>query len=224
MSQRIQAFRKWFNEQSLRERLLIMVVFGVIVFTIWDLALMGPLRNQDTSLHDTVSSLRAEVEALNGATGLLAGELQIDPNEDTRVRSSYLGRQIDQLDVRLEKRTYDLIPPAEMPRVLREVLRQQSDLRLVRLETLPVESLFKESEDEEQEIPEGDESTQVFRHGVVMELEGGYMSTLRYLKALEELPWRFFFQSIDYEVTDYPQARITLTVHSVSMQEAWIGV
>ncbi len=57
-----------------------------------------------------------------------------------------------------------------------------------------------------------------------MELEGGYMSTHRYLKALEDLPWRFFFESIDYEVINYPQARITLTVHSVSTQEAWIGV
>ncbi len=224
MKRKIQAFRKWFNEQSLRDRLLMMVVFCGITIAIWDLAFMGPLRNQDTTLHDTVASLRVEVEALAAATSLLADELQIDPSQETRVRSDYLGRQIEQLDVRLEKRTYDLIPPAEMARVLREVLLHQSGLRLVRLETLPVEALFKESEDEPQEIQDGDESTQVFRHGVVMELEGGYMSTLRYLKALEELPWRFFFQSIDYEVTDYPRARITLTVHSVSMQEAWIGV
>ncbi len=224
MKERIQAFRKWFNEQSLRERVLVMVVFSAAVFTFWDVAMMGPLRSQDTSMTDMIASLRSQVDALESETGQLSKDLEIDPNEDTRVRSTYLGRQIEQLDVRLEKRTYDLIPPTEMARVLREVLRQQSDLKLVRLESLPVESLFKEDEGEEQESGGDDDSTQVFRHGVIMELEGGYMSTLRYLKALEDLPWRFFFESIDYEVLDYPRASITLIVHSVSTQEAWIGV
>ena len=76
MKRKIQAFRKWFNEQSLRERLLMMVVFCGITIAIWDLAFMGPLRNQDTTLHDTVASLRVEVEALAAATSLLADELQ----------------------------------------------------------------------------------------------------------------------------------------------------
>jgi MSHA biogenesis protein MshJ len=227
MREKIRAFRRWFNEQSLRERGLLTLVVLVAAFMAWDLALMGPMRNQDTTLHDTVASLRAQVEALESETDRLATELQIDPNEDTRDRTDYLGRQIQQLDTRLEKRAYDLIPPTEMARVLREVLRQQSDLRLVRLESLPVEALFKETESEVGDAAADDDdeaSAQVFRHGVVMELRGGYMSTLRYLEALEELPWRFFFQSIDYEVLKYPEASITLTVHSVSMEEAWIGV
>ena len=223
MSQKLRAFVAWINGQSFRERLLLLGVASVAVFMFWDLVLMGPLRTRETGLQDTLESLRAAGSAIEQETSRLAAELDIDPNEDTRSRTSYLGRQIAQLDSRLEKRTYDLIPPAEMASVLRELLRRQSELRLIRLESLPVEPLFEDPEGRESE-DDPDRAAQVYRHGVEMELQGGYLSTLRYLEALEELPWRFFFESLEYEVLEYPEARITLRVHTVSMQEGWIGV
>ena len=64
----------------------------------------------------------------------------------------------------------------------------------------------------------------VFRHGVEIRLRGGYLSTLRYLEALEALPWRFFWDSLEYEVTEYPIAEITFILHTLSSEESWIGV
>jgi MSHA biogenesis protein MshJ len=57
-----------------------------------------------------------------------------------------------------------------------------------------------------------------------MEIRGGYLSTLRYLEELEDLPWRFFWKSLNYEVLEYPEARVVLTVETLSLREGWIGV
>ena len=83
MREKIRAFRRWFNEQSLRERGLLTLVVLVAAFMAWDLALMGPMRNQDTTLHDTVASLRAQVEALESEARLtlLQAEHQLVPEQ-----------------------------------------------------------------------------------------------------------------------------------------------
>jgi MSHA biogenesis protein MshJ len=120
----------------------------------------------------------------------------------------------------VDKRTEDLIPPAEMTRVLKQILLQQVGLRLVRLESLPVEPLFETPEGVEVES-EGDD---LFKHGVVIEVLGDYASTVLYLQAVETLPRRFFWESLDYEVTEYPTARVTLTLRSLSTQEGVVGV
>ena len=50
------------------------------------------------------------------------------------------------------------------------------------------------------------------------------MATLRYLQALEALPWRFFWDSVDYQVIAYPQSTVRLKLHTLSLSEDWIGV
>jgi MSHA biogenesis protein MshJ len=50
------------------------------------------------------------------------------------------------------------------------------------------------------------------------------MATLRYLQALEKLPWRFFWDSVSYQVMEYPDSVVRLELHTLSLSEDWIGV
>jgi MSHA biogenesis protein MshJ len=52
-----------------------------------------------------------------------------------------------------------------------------------------------------------------------LQLEGNYPATRDYLHALEALPWKFFWDDIRYDVTSYPQARITLNIHTLGLQD-----
>jgi MSHA biogenesis protein MshJ len=41
---------------------------------------------------------------------------------------------------------------------------------------------------------------------------------------LEGLPWRIFWDSVSYEVLDYPKSIVRLKLHTLSLSEDWIGV
>ena len=63
----------------------------------------------------------------------------------------------------------------------------------------------------------------VYMHGMSIEFEGNYFNTLDYIKALEKLPWQLYWGGIEYKVTAYPLAHITLLVYTLSLSEGWIG-
>lgn len=56
----------------------------------------------------------------------------------------------------------------------------------------------------------------VFKHSVELELEANYFSLFSYLEALESLPWRLYWESLSYEVKDYPSARVRVSVYTLS--------
>lgn len=64
----------------------------------------------------------------------------------------------------------------------------------------------------------------LYRHGLRIEFLGTYLETMRYLAALERLNWRFLWESVRYRVERYPRARVSIVVHSLSFDDAWIGV
>lgn len=211
---------KWLNARSARERIFLAAACLTIPVLFWDSALMEPLEARRLEAEKKIASLKNDVMRLEGETEKLAKELSIDLDAQNRDRKKSLMDSLSRLHEVVDKRTEDLIPPAEMTRVLKQILLQQAGLRLVRLESLPVEPLFETPEGIEVES-EGDD---LFKHGVVIEVLGDYASTVLYLQAVETLPRRFFWESLDYEVTEYPTARVTLTLRSLSTQEGVVGV
>jgi len=61
--------------------------------------------------------------------------------------------------------------------------------------------------------------TDVDRYELELELEGDYLETLRYLRALEALPWRVFWESISLEIVEYPTASVSLDIYTLGRQE-----
>jgi len=113
-----------------------------------------------------------------------------------------------------------LIEPKQMAKVLEVVLAQNTDLKLQRVQSLGAEPLspIKAKEGEEAE------TLGIYRHGLQIEFKGSYLSTLKYLKALDKLPWNFYWDVLELNVDKYPVSTIVITVHTLSFHEGWIGV
>jgi len=67
-------------------------------------------------------------------------------------------------------------------------------------------------------------SAGVYQHAVELRVSGNYNQILHFLIALERLPWRFYWQSLDYKVEHYPNAEVTLRVYTLSSEEGLFGV
>lgn len=202
---------------SLRERALVLLAALVLIAALWDSLLMRPIDRSRQRMEPEVVSLRAEVQRLDAAITELANERGGDPNAAFRAQVQQERTGISDLDRQLGGLTSGLIAPEQMVQVLDQVLDRSKPLDLVALRSLPAEPLASLVPDEA--LP-----SRIFRHGVEIELEGTYLDLLAYLRALDQLQWRFYWQTLELDVTAHPRLRVKLTAYTLGQEEAWIGV
>jgi MSHA biogenesis protein MshJ len=62
----------------------------------------------------------------------------------------------------------------------------------------------------------------LYRHGVEITVRGNYLDMIDYMTALESLPTQLFWGGAKLEVEDYPTARLTLTMYTLSLDQKWL--
>lgn len=62
----------------------------------------------------------------------------------------------------------------------------------------------------------------LYRHGVEIVLEGSYLDMISYMQGLEALPVQLFWGGARLDAEHYPQARLTLTLYTLSLDEKWM--
>ena len=64
----------------------------------------------------------------------------------------------------------------------------------------------------------------LYRHGVELELEGGFNELLAYLQAMEALPQRVLWGSVSLKVQQHPRTVLTLRVYTLSRDKHWLEI
>lgn len=209
-----------------RERLLLAAAVAVIVALLWDVTLRAPLAERHAAAAQRVARLQSDLVGLEASTRQLRDELDAVTGGGGRVLEDLRAR-LARVDDRLAERTRRVISPAQMVTVLREVLAAESRLTLVALRNEGAEPVIAEerpvrsgggADGEAGEVP------RVYRHHVELVVHGEYFALLDYLKRLEGLRWQFRWDALRIETQDYPTARATVSLSTLSLAEDWIGV
>ena len=140
-----------------------------------------------------------------------------------------------ELDSEIQALAGDLVTPNQMTQLLRTVLERQSGLDLVSFRnvsaqplreatTNTAELLEQEGAINFEDISRDEVVGQVYSHGLVIEFEGDYFSTLNYLRFLEDVTGSFFWDAISFRQLDWPTAHVTLEIHTLSTDQGFIGV
>jgi len=212
-----------FSALSARERLLVTIALFAIVYQAADLIVLQHQAKRIESLNAAIAGDQVEIRRLNDEQNVLSAGLQRDPVAKQRAAVENARQQIRQLQDQLDTATRSMISPRDMARFLEHLLSQESKLRMTRLKTFdPVPLLGGDVG--EKRLPGEGAAAAVHRHAFEIDFDGDYFATLRYLRALEQLPWRFAWDSIDYEVIEYPRSAVRLRLHTLSLSEDWIGV
>lgn len=64
----------------------------------------------------------------------------------------------------------------------------------------------------------------LYRHGIKLQLEGSWSDLHAYLKAIEKLPKQVLWSRINLQVDKHPMVTMKLTLHTMSMERAWIAL
>ena len=236
MSVRIQQIFDRFDALTLRERIIIAFAFVVALLLIWHSLVMEPITNQQKRLASDIKSLRQQVSDVKTQTEIIIRNQEDDPNRENRARLGKLKQQVSVLNKQIRERMHGLIDPFQMAQVLEKVLTQKTNLKLQRVQSLAARPLLENEQDSDtpetnialltSDLTNTAEKTGVgiYRHTLQIEFTGTYMSTLAYLRALEKLPWEFYWKEVSLKVEKYPQSRVIISVYTLSLQESWIGV
>ena len=209
-----------YDQLSLRERIIVLVATLLLIALVWDSTFMAPLDKDRKSKLQQIEALRAEVAGLDQSIEALVGQGAAQPQESSHARADALRAEIADLERRMAGVTSGLIAPKEMSHVLEQVLARANRMTLHGLRTLPPEGVIAPAS---AGAPQG-ASAQIFKHGIELELSGSYLDTLYFLQALEALPWRFLWDSIEFTVEQHPRGRVKLRLYTLGLEEGWIGV
>lgn len=219
-----------------REKLLAIVTVVAVVYMLFTFLVFSPLDQRQAVHEATLQTQAQKTERLNAELTVFSRLLSSDPDQQKRQQIKSIEAQLLQLDTSLSRLSVGLIPAAELPLLLQDVLKRVDKLTLTRLETLPVTELSLQGEvvvksaEPEGQFEDADgatiaarETAGVYKHAVVMSLSGQYFEVIKYIEALEELPWRLYWDSLGYEVAGYPTADIKLQVYTLSTDEGAFG-
>ncbi|MDQ7072788.1 MAG: hypothetical protein Q9N32_03805 [Gammaproteobacteria bacterium] len=113
-----------------------------------------------------------------------------------------------------------LVPPTKITELLRNLLLKTNGLKLISLNNEPVKKVILSKNDINTSEPE----SLLYEHATIIKLTGNYQQLYQYLLSLEQSDWGLFWDKMHYTVTDYPQAEISLRVHTISTNKYWIGL
>ena len=205
------------DDLSLQERVLLLAaVLAVFVFA-WQRWLMQPLDAERSGISRELANRHEQIAALDAQSAQIVERSQQDPDADTRARIADIRSRLQAAEQEFAVKTADLIEPRMMATVLETVLEKFERLEFVGVESLAPEPLI-EAKEGEAAAPPG-----AFRHGMRIRFAGSYLNMLAYLEALEALPYGFFWESVDYEVGEFPDGEGSVVVYTLSQYSDWIG-
>ena len=222
MQEKLAQFIAKVDGMSLRERALIFAAAAFAVVSLINTFFLDPLLAQQKGLSSQVVQQQEKMKETQAQLAALLQAKQADEHAPQRERIRQLREQIAEGDAYLKATQDKLVPPEKMAALLEQVLAKNSRLQLVALNTLPV-SLFIE--------PTADAATkavaqekQIFKHGVQMTVRGNYADLMQYLAALEKMPTQMFWGMAKMNVVQYPNAELTVTLYTLSLDKTWLQV
>lgn len=221
MKQSWDKFAARFNALKPRERMMVFLAGLVVIAGLGFVLVIDGALTKHKIVAGSMEKHRTELAQLQIQNAELTRLLKQDPDAEPRKHVEELHRQLGGYDTELRGVQQGLVPPNRMVKVLEDMLNRDSHVRLVKLRTLPVAALVEPAA--AANTPAAAKNL-VYKHGIEVTVEGNYLDLLEYQARLEKLPWRMFFARTSVNSVDYPKVLMTITLYTLSLEEAWLVV
>ncbi len=221
-----QVYSEKLEAVTLRERLLVLLCGLAIIYMLAELLWLGPQQASLTQQRARLEQLTEQVNTNQQAVAQLQTSLSSDPDAPKKREIQHLQRQLDDIDKRLGDLSVGLVRSDQLATTLENMVVETGQLKLIKLETLPVTRLQLQLPQQVSDTSEQEEGSAagVYKHTTAIVVEGSYFQVLKYLEALEGLEWRFYWESLSYSVKRYPNAQVEIQVYTLTTEEGLFGV
>ena len=232
MNERWRQLSAKFDAMTLRERVMVAVgLIGVIAYVFYFLLIDPPVVKKQRLTRE-IAEARAGLKTVENV--LKTQETQADPDAVKRSYRDALRKQIAEIDKSMQGLQKGLVPPDQMAKLLEGMLARNRGLTLVALRKLPVQRFETPGAAPGAPKPGAaaraakDAAAQpersIYQHSFELTIQGSYADLHDYLARLEKLPWQMFWGRVNVSTEQYPKLALTLTVHTLSLNKAWLIV
>lgn len=219
LRERWRQWREQFSGMAIREKSLVfLAVLAVAALGGWQL-MVTPVLAEREQVRERTKTLMEEHQALVEQRETLRNELDEDPNEQLKRRAAQLQRRLERLDTDLEELTTGLISPEDMVSVLRDMLSEHDGVELQRVSHQAPRAVSVGGGQ-----VDGGDGSGLYAHSVRVVFSGEFGDLFSYLEALEAMDDRLGWRTLDYRVSDWPRAEVSISLQTLSLYEEWLGV
>lgn len=190
----------------LRERALLLIASIVFIFFVTDSFAFQPIYAKQQVLLQDIREQEIQLELLRVRTMLRSSD-----NNDVQSPSlTQLQQKLNNFGEQLEFRLDSMLSPETASSVLEQIIVEEKGLALISVSTRQTQLSLADEYTENSSVVDD-----INRHELELEFEGTYLDTLRYLRTLEALPWKFLWERISFSITDYPVASVDLEIYTL---------
>lgn len=215
---------------SRREKLLVAAALIMVPPLLGETLVLDGQRTRNAALQKTIAQQSASAAELQNQVLILQQQLLVDPDARAKAEIAALKAEQQMLEEELREAGKSLVPPEQMNALLERLLARHSGLRLISLKTLKPQSVLAEpaapgGKSEAQLAGKAEaERFDLYRHGVEIRLEGSFAELQAYLAQLEGLQERLLWGHLQYVVSEYPKAEMSLMVYTLSADRTWLAL
>ena len=208
-----------FQALSNREKWLIAGGVAVSVILIFQTLLIDPVLASVKAKSRKLTTEKQQVQRQESEIEILKLRLKVDPDRDVDKKLQQLSDRSMELSQQIAEIVDSLVTPQQMAVLLETVLNSSAKLKLESLESLPAEPVLSNKGGD----ANGESLVGYYVHPVRIELSGSYFDIKNYLKTLETMPVKYYWRSFNYQVEEYPKARLILEVYTLGTRQEFIG-
>lgn len=214
------------DSRVLRERVLIFLTLLALVFFLWNFLVQATFDRERKRLQAEAEKLTLEQKALESRITTLSLSLASDPAIAKSNEIDLLNSNISAVESRLSGLSQGLIGAEQLPKVLEDVLQRTASVKLLQVRTLAATELQLATvkNDPAGATKPDMRGAGVYKHGVLIRVAGNYSQLIQLMTEIEALHWKFYWESLDYTVKEYPDAEIDIRVFTLSSEEGLLGV
>ena len=216
-----QQLQEKFNGMSQRERLIIFGSLLIAIAYVWWMLFADPQLQKISQLKTDITRTETENRTSRALVAQLQQRIDSGVNRAKELELERLREELQQVADELESSTRAMIGPEKMFVFMGDLIKGDSNLKLLALKRLRVEGVMSNQTADE---TMGERPADVYRHYMEVQFSGSYLDILDYVKSLEAAEWRFLWDNIEISTTKYPALSVTLRLSTLSMQRSWVGV
>lgn len=236
----------WWQARKRSEQILLAAALLVGLMMGLQRLVIVPLKNYQAGLIKQLDAQHAQLRQTRDKLASMGPEQIAQLQAQTRARLLALRDELMQAREAMAELRAGLVPAGSMADVLGGLLRTHRGVQLSEVMNLPVVALnaqpaaaAKAAEPDTKAQPAQTKTAtetaaaeaaeknpdvsgpRLYKHPMRIVLRGRYLEIAKYLAAVEELPWRVYFDGLILEVDAYPTVEATIELHTLSEDEAW---
>ena len=227
------------DSRSLPERGLLFAAIVALLLVVLNQIFLHAASVKIAAQTKQIVADRAATRKLQSDTQNLAAQVVVDPDAGNKARLQQLLADDASAQAAIRQSSQDLVAPEQMIGMLEAIMARQGKLQMVSLTKLPIQSVSTSAPQaaapnaaagqpvaagKPAQANAGQATDVVYKHGVEIVVQGGYLELMDYLTQLENLPVRVVWGNLKLRVDTYPKTTMSLTMYTLSLEKKWLNI